>query len=372
MRILHVITTLDTGGAEHLMVDLLPRLNAMGHQAELLLFNGVETPFKAELRQKGVTIHELMNVSGNARHTEVYNPMNVMRLRRFLKGYDIIHTHNTACQLYVPLAKLSTRSKALLITTEHNTTNSRRELWWYKPLDKWMYRKYAHVVCIGDKALENLEQYLGSGCHASTIYNGVDTKRFHHQIKDISGKNRFIITMVAAFRPQKDHETLLRSFTHLPGNYHLQLVGHGDRIDEMKELCHGLGLDDKVSFLGARMDVPDILEQSDVVVLSSHWEGLSLSSIEGLASGRPFVASDVEGLHEVVGGAGILFPEGDDQALADAIMKLCENPDDYRQVAEACQEKAKSFDISVMAGAYMNLYESLMSGTDSKKGTLNQ
>lgn len=222
-----------------------------------------------------------------------------------------------------------------------------------------MYRRYAQIVCIGDKALDNLEEYLGKDGKARTIYNGVDTQRFIHPLKDITGQSDFVVTMVAAFRPQKDHETLLRAFKHLPANYHLQLVGDGDRINEMKELCHQLGLDDQVSFLGARMDVPDILDQSDVVVLSSHWEGLSLSSIEGLASGRPFVASDVEGLREVVGGAGVLFPQGDDKALAAEIKALCENPAHYSAVATACQNRAREYDISVMADAYNRLYESL-------------
>ena len=72
------------------------------------------------------------------------------------------------------------------------------------------------------------------------------------------------------------------------------------------------------------------------------------------------MASDVDGLHEMVSGAGVLFPHGDDKALANAIRELCENPDYYRQVAQACQERAKQYDISVMAEGYLELYESLM------------
>ena len=112
--------------------------------------------------------------------------------------------------------------------------------------------------------------------------------------------------------------------------------------------------------MGVRPDVPDILEQSDIVVLSSHWEGLSLSSIEGMASGRPFVASDVDGLHEIVNGAGILFHEGDDIELARKIQELCENPQLYKQVARQCQERAERYDILVMANKYLELYNKLI------------
>jgi glycosyltransferase involved in cell wall biosynthesis len=106
--------------------------------------------------------------------------------------------------------------------------------------------------------------------------------------------------------------------------------------------------------------VPELLESSDLIVLSSHWEGLSLSSIEGMASGRPFIASDVEGLREIVGGAGVLFPHGDSKTLAQKIQWLCENPDEYRAVARRCQARAQQYDISIMAQKYSDLYKSLV------------
>jgi glycosyltransferase involved in cell wall biosynthesis len=146
----------------------------------------------------------------------------------------------------------------------------------------------------------------------------------------------------------------------LPSNYHLQLVGHGEREAELKAFCDNNDLNSRVSFMGLRMDIPDVLDESDIIVLSSHWEGLSLSSIEGMASGRPFIASDVDGLHEIVNGAGVLFPHGDDKALAEAVRSLCENPEYYHSVAMACQSRAKEYDISVMADGYADLYESLM------------
>ena len=360
MRILHVITTLDVGGAEHLMVDLLPLLSKFGNQVDLLLFNGVDTSFKAELESKGIRVYELSHEEGRLDHKEVYNPWNIIRLREYIGNYDIIHTHNTACQLFVPLAILSTRSKAKLVTTEHNTTNRRRSMHWFKPIDKWMYKQYDSIVCISDQTYDNLIDYIGSDNKVRTIYNGVDVTRFLKPIKNIEGQNQFVITMVAAFREQKDHQTLLRAMALLPDNYSLRLVGHGDTEESVKQYCFKLGLEEKVSFMGLRMDVADILESSDVIILSSHWEGLSLSSIEGMASGCPFVASDVDGLREIVGGAGVLFPHGDEKSLANAIKELCENPVYYKQVAQDCQERAKNYDISKMAASYHELYKSLI------------
>ena len=357
MRILHVITSLYNGGAERLMVDLLPRLLNNGeNEVDLLLFNGVETIFKKELQQKGINIISLSTTN------DVYNPRRLRKLCRIIPQYDIIHTHNTACQFYVALASRLSSCHALLVTTEHNSTNRRRSKNWLKPVDKWMYNRYQAIVCIADQTRQNLEAYLGLSHDVYTIHNGIDISRFKRSIADVSGKHDYVITMVAAYRPQKDHETLMRAMTHLPENYRLQFVGSGDPDEgkRKKAVITQLGLEERVSFLGLRQDVPDILEKSDIVVLSSHWEGLSLASIEGMACGRPFVASDVDGLHEIVDGAGILFPEGDDRELARVIQNLCENPQLYQQVAQRCQERAQQYDISVMAGNYLELYASLL------------
>jgi len=358
MRILHVITSMDTGGAERLMVDLLPLLSDRGHDIGLLLFNGVDTPLKASLAAKGVKIFELAKTGSVDDQWVIYNPLNVFKMMKLIKNYDIIHTHNTACQLYVPMAKILCRSRATLMTTEHNTTNRRRNMGWFRPIDRWMYGRYAAIICISDQAHDNLEQYIGSSPTLHTIYNGVKINDFEKPVKRIDNQQQFVITMVAGFRKQKDHETLIKSMLRLPDNYLLQLVGRGETEQDIKDLCHSLGLESRVSFLGVRSDVPEILEKSDVTVLSSHWEGLSLSSIEGMASGRPFIASDVDGLHEMVGGAGVLFPRGDEKALAGAIRGLCENPTRYHEVAIACQQRAKCYDISKMADGYDNLYRS--------------
>lgn len=353
MRILHVITSLRTGGAEHLMVDLLPRLRDLGNVVELLVFDGTSTAFYEELAQKGIKIHYL-GTGGN-----VYHPRNIFKLMKFVGKYDIIHTHNTACQLFVPIAKILKCSKAKLVTTEHNANNRRRGKWFLKPIDKWMYGRYGKIICIADQTYENLIKHIGYKSKTLIIYNGVETEKFIMPIKDITSSTNFVVTMVSAFRDQKDQDTLVRAIKELPDNYRLQLAGDGVRRPIVETLVKTLGLTERVDFLGIRTDIPEILKQSDIVVLSSHWEGLSLSSIEGMASGRPFIASDVDGLHEIVKGAGILFPHGDYKQLAKEIRQLYSNPVHYKVVARECQERAKQYDISAMAEKYNQLYKSL-------------
>ena len=348
MRILHIITSLRTGGAEKLMVDLLPRLRDLGNDVELLLFDGTRTPFYEELENTGIKIHTL-SVGGN-----VYNPLNIFRLHKYLNKYDIVHTHNTACQLFVAICSML--CSVVYYTTEHTTTNRRRDWWWYKPIDKWMYTRYNKIICISDQALKSLEDFHSKNDKNIVIYNGINLDKYLKPIKNITNNKDFIITMIAGFRYQKDQDTLIRALSLLPKNFKLWLIGDGERRQELENLVTAQSLENRVKFWGIRNDIPQLLEQTDIVVLSSHWEGLSLSSIEGMVSGRPFIASDVDGLREIVTEYGILFSHGDANALASEIKSLCENHELYKLVATACQTKAKQYDINIMAKKYNNLY----------------
>ncbi len=351
MKILQVITSLHIGGAEKLILDMVPLFRKQGHQVDVLLFDGTETPFKKQLQDKGVTAYELRK-GGSA-----YNPLYIFELIPFLRRYDIVHTHNTACQLFTAIG--SVLCSVVLVTTEHNTSNRRRDWKWYKLLDKWMYSRYRFVICISDKTQENLCHYLGTDKSIRTIYNGIDLKRFQTVQADASFRNgKTVVTMVAGFRYQKDQDTLIKAFQFLPaGQYELWLVGDGERRSALEYLVTQLGLLENVRFWGIRSDIPVILKSSDIIVMSSHWEGFGLAAVEGMAAGKPVVATDVPGLAEVVKGAGILFPHGDAKALADIILRLEEEPSYYRQIAGRCQQRASEYDIRKTVAAYLEIYK---------------
>lgn len=359
MKILHIITSLATGGAEKLMVDLLPRLRDAGNDVELLCIDGTRTQFYQQLEATGIKIHSL------GKDVRMYNPWYAIKIARLIrKGkYDIVHTHNTAPQLFAATAKVL--CSVVLCTTEHTTSNRRRDLRWYAPIDKWMYGQYEAIICISDQAEVNLRQYLREDKYPiCTIYNGIDIEKFSKAQPNadlVKEKGlRKAIVMVAGFRYQKDQDTLIRAMTILSKEeYEVWLVGDGERRAKLEKLTKKLGVTDNVTFLGQRSDIPNILKSADVVVMSSHFEGLSLSNLEGMASGRPFVASDVDGLREIVSGNGLLFPHEDEKALAALIEKLSSDEGLRERVIDACYKKALQYDISVMTEKYNNLYKTL-------------
>lgn len=358
MKILQVITSLNIGGAEHVVVHLAKLLRLRGYTVDVVVFNGEETTFMKELEDVGCRIYKL--------GTGVYDLRYIPKLRKIMKDYDIIHTHNSSPQLFAVKANVGLGKK--LVTTEHSTNNRKRENLVYSFVDKWMYNRYDKVVTISKIAEEKLCQYLGLKGNAPmrsrilTINNGVDVERFYRAqpLEQLAHEGRFVTVMVAGFREAKDQDTVIRAMALLPENYELWLVGDGVRRPKLEKLMKEVGVESKVRMLGIRSDVPNILKSADVTIMSSHWEGLSLSNIEGMASGKPFVASEVNGLKEVTAGFGIMFPHGDAEALAAIIRRLHDDAGYYQEVADRCYQRALQFDISEMVRAYEQVYDEVI------------
>jgi glycosyltransferase involved in cell wall biosynthesis len=355
MKILHIITSLRTGGAEHLLVDLLPRLRKLDFEVEVLLFDGTRTPFYVQLSDAGIPIHTL----GQGRWA-MHNPFIALRLWRFLRKhkFDIIHTHNTPCQLLTAL--VANHRKCRLITTEHNTSNRRRAWQWARPLDRWMYERYDKTIAISHQVRAALIEHLQWSDDTKrivTIYNGIPLETFNGApTKETKTDKHIYLLMVAAFRYQKDQPTVIRAMALLPDEFEIYFIGDGEKQHDCEELAQQLHIAHRVHFLGIRTDVSLWLRKSDIVIQSSHIDGFCLAAVEAMAAGRPVIVSDVPGLHEVVEGAGVLFPHGNAQALAQCIMELAGNDALRKEVAERCQKRAQRFSIERMVDGYAAVY----------------
>lgn len=358
MKILQVITSLSTGGAEKLISEITPMLRDKGHQVDVLAFDGAETAFKKALIDKGIKVYSF------GKECNVYNPLFIFRLAKMMKNYDIVHTHNTAPQLFAAVG--SVLCSVVLCTTEHTTSNRRRDWKWYAPIDKWMYSRYSKVICISDSTEHNLRDFIKDYSNKiCTILNGINITRYTQAVPvnkcTISNyPERKVVAMVAGFRYQKDQETLIRAFNNLPEDYELWLIGDGERRAMIEQCIKDNHLEDRVVLLGLRSNIPSILKSVDLVVQSSHWEGFGLAAVEGMAAGKPVIASDVEGLAQVVEGAGLLFPLGDDKQLSVIIKQLLDNKDYYKHIATKCLKRAQMFDIQKMVDAYNEVYEGLI------------
>jgi glycosyltransferase involved in cell wall biosynthesis len=145
--------------------------------------------------------------------------------------------------------------------------------------------------------------------------------------------------MVATLESHKDHPTLLRAAKILRDRQvelEIALVGGGSRETELKAMAVELGIEEIVTFFGARRDVPELLGQSDVFVLATTpQEGRPGVILEALAAGLPIIASDVEPLREVLenGRWGKLVPVGNADALAESLVEAIRSTPDQGSVA---------------------------------------
>lgn len=348
------------GGGQSLLVELAPLQVKKGHKVSILeLMPAEDKTLINKVEAGGVEVFSLKGIKS------FYSPTNIFKIIPYLKHYDIVHVHLFPAQYWVGLAKFISRSNTPIITTEHSTKNKRRGKGIFKVVDPFIYNHYEEVVACADKALETFKACYPR-VRAISIPNGVNIKKYSdaesYSKQKLAGieAETFVATMVARFIPSKRQDTLVEAISLLPNKFHAVLVGgqpNDEGLQKIKNLANQLNVSDRIHFLYLRGDVPQILKSSDVIVMSSEYEGLSLSSIEGMAGGKPFIASDVNGLREVVAGAGVLVRCGDAQQLATEIERLSENKDYYSEVVTKCMKRASHYDIQDVAQKYLNEYK---------------
>jgi glycosyltransferase involved in cell wall biosynthesis len=177
-----------------------------------------------------------------------------------------------------------------------------------------------------------------------------------------------VIGTVSVLRPQKALDVFIRASAQLlreSPDLRVILSGDGPLKDELTELVHSLGVQDRLLMLGYRSDVPDVLAALDVAVQSSAFEGSPLAVMEFMESARPIVATRVGGVPDLIedGVHGLLVDAGDEAGLATAIRRMLADPEGARRMGEAARERRRhEFTVDVMVRRFERLYERLMTG----------
>lgn len=365
MKILHIIDSLSMGGAENVLIGLSSGQKRLGHDVTIMpLVCPPQTPVRSKIEDNNVLVAPFLE------RGSVYNPRLIFKIAKVLKNYDLVHVHLFPALYWAFYAKVLSCCRVPMIYTEHSTNNKRRNNALLHCMDSLVYQHgYKMIVACAEKVLDTYKKAFPKVKHTCYINNGVETSLYanaksytKNELLEVSDEI-FLITMVARFMSMKRQDTIVEALIKLPSDVHAVFVG-GNEEDEglrrVKNLAETNGVLDRVHFLYVRDDVPRILKTSDVIIMASDYEGLSLSSIEGMAAGKPFIASDVNGLREVVGGAGLLFENKNADALADLIIKLKTQPDYYFQISHACEARSKEFDVNAMVESYLQVYNALI------------
>lgn len=357
MRVLQIISSLSTGGAEKLLVESVSIYQKKGVVMDVISLDNTRTVFWECLEKSSTGF-----VKGLTSKS-IYNPLLIFKIIPFFKDYDIVHFHLFPALYWTVIAKYFSNSNVRLIYTEHSTENNRRNHWLFRIIDRLIYNKIDVIICITNAVKNNLFAHLKMNMYIKVINNGIDISKYNisnqSESYDFFSKDDFKLIQVSSFRKQKDQATVIRSLTNLPQRVKLMLVGDGEQINECKNLVNYLQLGDRVIFLGNRYDIPSLIKYSDVVVLSSKSEGFGLAIVEGMASGKPVIASDIPGIREIVKDYGLLFNKSDDVDLAFQIRRLLFDSKFYIENSKKCLMRARDFDIIIMVNRYIEIYNGL-------------
>ena len=149
MKIVHVIDSMDMGGAQSLLVELLPIQKEFGSEVSVLeIKQAIDQTLTKKIEAFGIPVRSL------SKKRSIRNPLNIFALRKCLIDADIVHVHLFPANYWVAFAKMLGIVKAKIITTEHSTKNKRRDHWLLSKVDRLVYSCYSQIVACGDKALE--------------------------------------------------------------------------------------------------------------------------------------------------------------------------------------------------------------------------
>ena len=341
VRVLHFVTGGFSGGATQVAIALVnAALQGDAVQPLLVLRRKRRTdPARiAELVQAGVPVEVVPGWSHAATIWSLWRTC-----RRFRP--DVLVAHGFSEHLWGRYAGLLARVPHL-VHVEHNTRE--RYTRWRLAQTRWLARRTDRIVGCSEGVRLRLLDMGMPPARTVAIPNGIRLEPFagadaHPFARSVPG-----IVMVARFSRQKDHATLLRAVALLRERGltpPLLFAGGGKALHRapLEKLARELGLEAQVRFLGVVRNVPELLMQHQLAVLSTHYEGMPLALIEGMAAGCVVVGSAVPGVREVIedGIDGRLVPEGDARALANVLEQLLRDPDRAAEIAGTARRVAR-------------------------------
>ncbi len=353
MKIVHVVDSMEIGGAEILVSQMCRLQREHGHAPSVLAVAALGA-LGEKLQAEGITVQP--NVG---RHLSD-SVRNFYRLFKDLRP-DVVHLHNQTPTIYASMAARMAGVPSI-ISTRHNLAAP--------PYNLVAESKYAlatrfcdWTVGICDATAGNLKKIHSAPARKITrIYNGtvplVRLAQTQQQTKDA-----FTLVYVGRLAPVKNHAMLLNALHEAllsSPALRLWMVGDGSERGALEGLTAKLGIAEKVTFWGQQLDVAPYFSAADAFVMSSKSEGLPVSLLQAFSVGLPVVVTDVGGMAEVVrlARAGIVVSATDSAEFASAILRLVSSDSEREEFSKNAEATFHSrFTLETMVAAYLDLYQ---------------
>lgn len=359
MKILFVITRSDHGGAQVAVLDIVRHLPP-SHRP--VVAAGEYGFLQQQCEKLGIPFRFVPTL------VQPISPWSDLRaliyLRRLIKREQpaLVHSHTSKAGILARLAAWSVGVPSVFTahtwSFDEGVPHLRQKV--SLPMERLAARLGGKIITVSDaNTRKALLRKIAKKEDIIRIWNGVPDSP--HRANPGSNSPLTLIS-VARMVPQKDFASLLEAAAKLRGNWRLLLVGDGPDRPHLEALNAKLGLGDRVQFLGSRLDVPELLAQSDIFVLSSHWEGLPISIIEAMRAGLPVVASDVGGVSESVidGVTGLISHPRDVNHLRECLQILIDSPELIAKMGQTGRESFyRDFRIEGSIKKTLEVYESV-------------
>lgn len=369
--VLHIVQSLETGGLENGIVNLINRSDADRFRVDVLC-----------LREKGELADRITNKSSQVffdGKNKVSITGAVQKVYNASKSgnYHIIHAHGWTTMLagYIG-GKLA--GVPVIMNGEHGTLYF--DYWHRRLMQRVLFNLMAVNLTVSAALKDEIKQRFSvSNSNFKVIINGVDTEKFQILSKEKNylirrslglSEEHFIIGCVGRLDEVKNYPSLIKVLSLLVSDIPVARVvfaGDGPMMAPLVELVGELGLSNHFIFLGRRDDIPDLMNVYDLFVQPSFREGLSNTILEAMSCGTPVVASKVGGNPEIIieGQTGKMFPVGEVESLATIIRGYYNNREELRSSSlNARQHVVENFSIDWMVRNYQDTYIELTNMSD--------
>jgi glycosyltransferase involved in cell wall biosynthesis len=401
LNVMQIILDLDIGGAQEVVRTLVEYL--VSDDCTPIVCTFKDGPLRQDIERLGIAVEVLppRRYSIVALPLFIFDMIRIWRaLARFIEKHnvDVVQTHLLRSLDFLVLFLLYTTNLRVVLWTFHSASFELAAD--YLPRHKWLlapkrfshralYRLSSHLVsgfvAISDRVGKAMVEVIGPiGDKITVICNGVDTRRYGPAIDRTLVRSQLgldanvrLIAMVGTLKKVKGHCYIIEAMTSLAPRYpdlHLLFVGDGELRGELQAQVAQLDLE-RIHFLGNRHDIPALLAASDIFVLPSLWEGLSMALLEAMASGLPIVASEVSGTVQAIipNETGLLVPPGDVQRLTEAIEQLLSDPARAQAMGAAARRRVEAeFSAQKQAGEHLALYHRLLDEASSSQNGMRR
>ncbi len=368
LRILHVITGLEIGGAERVLLETARYQQARGHEVAVCALRP-EGPLAAAVRE----VCPLYTVDMGHR----LSPGVIWKLARLMRRghHDVVHS-------YLYQANLVARVAARLAGVPVNISSVRCSYTWLRwphfAVDRWTAHFADCITSVSEATRQfSIEREGLPTRKIVTLRNGIEVSRFD-KITDRAATraalrqslgyaaDALVVCMTGRLHAQKGHTFLFQAAERLKGRFpqlRLLIIGDGPQRAALEAETRARGLSGMVQFLGMRKDVPELLAASDVFAFPSLYEGLPNAVLEAMAMSLPVVASTADGTVEVIESErdGLLVPTGDAAALEAALERVLGDAGLRGRLAQAGRQRVLAdFTFEKMMHETEDLYYSLL------------